>query len=147
MAYLFGCSVGLSDHTLGIGVSVASVSFGVKCIEKHFTLSRADGGVDSSFSMEPHEFALLVTEVNRAYDAVGDIFYGLESEEGNVSVGKRSIYAAKNIEMGEMMTADNIKVIRPGFGLHPRYYQNLVGKNAKRFIASGEALNLSDINE
>ena len=87
MAALFGCDVGLSDHTLGIGVSVASIAFGVTCIEKHMTMSRADGGVDSSFSMEPHEMALLITEANRAFDALGRVFYGLEEAEGKVSAG------------------------------------------------------------
>ena len=146
MAALFGCDVGLSDHTLGIGVSVASIGFGVTCIEKHITMSRADGGVDSSFSMEPQEFALLVTESNRAFDALGRVFYGLEEVEGKVSAGKRSIYAARNIAPGDVLTEENIRVIRPGYGLHPRHFQGLLGKLAGRAIALGEPLAIHDIS-
>jgi pseudaminic acid synthase len=145
MAALFGCDVGLSDHTLGIGVSVASIGFGVTCIEKHITLSRSDGGVDSSFSMEPQEFALLVTESNRAFDALGRVFYGLENEESKVSVGKRSIYAARNIDPDDVFTEENIRVIRPGYGLHPRHFLGLLGQRAKRAISSGEPLGIQDI--
>lgn len=145
MAALFGCDVGLSDHTLGIGVAVASIAFGVTCIEKHVTMSRADGGVDSSFSMEPQEFASLVTETNRAFDALGRVFYGLEEAEGKVSAGKRSIYAARDIAPGEVFTEENIRVIRPGYGLHPRYFQGLLGKRAERAIALGQPLGSQDI--
>jgi N-acetylneuraminate synthase len=145
MAALFGCDVGLSDHTLGIGVSVASIGFGVTCIEKHITMSRADGGVDSSFSMEPLEFAQLVTESNRAFDALGRVFYGLEEGEGKVSAGKRSIYAARNISPGDVFTEENIRVIRPGYGLHPRYFLGLLGRRAERAISFGEPLGMQDI--
>jgi pseudaminic acid synthase len=145
MASLFGCDVGLSDHTLGIGVAVASIAFGVTCIEKHLTLSRADGGVDSSFSMEPNEFASLINETNRAFDALGRVFYGLEEAEAKVSAGKRSIYAAQNIAPGEILTEENIRIIRPGYGLHPRYYQDLIGKRAVRKIAQGEPLVIGDL--
>lgn len=144
MAQLFGCDVGLSDHTLGIGVAVASIGFGVTCIEKHFTLSRADGGVDSSFSMEPHEFASLVTESQRAFDALGRVFYGLEEAEGKVSAGKRSIYAARDIAQGEAFTEENIRIIRPGFGLHPRHFHALLGKPARRNLTLGQPLDLLD---
>ena len=144
MASLFGCDVGLSDHTLGIGVAVASIAFGVTCIEKHFTMSRADGGVDSSFSMEPHEFASLVAETNRAFDALGRVYYGLEEAEAKVSAGKRSIYAARDIAAGELFTGENIRVIRPGFGLHPRHYQVLLGKRSRRPIALGDPLEIGD---
>jgi N-acetylneuraminate synthase len=146
MAALFGCDVGLSDHTLGIGVAVASIAFGVTCIEKHFTMSRADGGVDSSFSMEPEEFAGLVTETNRAFDALGSVFYGLEEAEAKVSAGKRSIYAARSIARGEVFTEENLRIIRPGYGLHPRYFRDLLGKPASRAIALGEPLGMQDIS-
>ncbi len=144
MAALFGCDVGLSDHTLGIGVAVASIAFGVTCIEKHLTMSRADGGVDSSFSMEPHEFAGLVSETNRAFDALGRVFYGLEKAEAKVSAGKRSIYAARDIALGEVFNEENIRIIRPGYGLHPRYFCDLLGKPARRAIALGEPLGMQD---
>jgi pseudaminic acid synthase len=145
MATLFGCDVGLSDHTLGIGVSVASIAFGVTCIEKHMTISRANGGVDSSFSMEPQEMAQLVLETNRAFDSLGRVFYGLEEAEGKVSAGKRSIYASRNIAVGDVFTTENIRVIRPGYGLHPRHFQALLGSSAKRVIALGEPLLINDI--
>jgi pseudaminic acid synthase len=145
MAELFGCDVGLSDHTLGIGVSVASIGFGVTCIEKHLTMSRAAGGVDSAFSMEPHEMAKLVRETNNAFDALGRVFYGLEVEEKKVSAGKRSIYASRDITFGEIFTEENIRVIRPGYGLHPRYFKALIGQRAQRAIALGEPLLDSDI--
>ena len=146
MAELFGCNVGLSDHTLGIGVAVASIAFGVTCIEKHLTMSRADGGVDSSFSMEPQEFASLATEANRAFDALGRVFYGLENAEAKVSAGKRSIYAARPIARGEVFTEENLRIIRPGYGLHPRYFPDLLGKPASRAIALGEPLGMQDIS-
>ena len=145
MAALFGCDVGLSDHTLGIGVSVASIGFGVTCIEKHITMSRADGGIDSSFSMEPQEFAQLVIESNRAFDALGRVFYGLEEDEGKVSAGKRSIYAVRSIAPGEEFSEENIRVIRPGYGLHPRYFVGLLGRRAERSIPLGEPLSIKDI--
>lgn len=144
MAALFGCDVGLSDHTLGIGVAVASIAYGATCIEKHFTMSRTDGGVDSSFSLEPQEFAMLVTESNRAFDALGRVHYGLEQEEAKVSAGKRSIYATRAIAVGEPFTEENIRVIRPGFGLHPRHFHALLGKPARRNLAQGEPLNVKD---
>ena len=147
MAALFGCDVGLSDHTLGIGVAVASIAFGVTCIEKHLTLSRADGGVDSSFSMEPQEFAQLVTESNRAFDSLGRVFYGLEEAEGKVSAGKRSIYAACNIAPGDVFTEENLRVIRPGYGLHPRHFFGLLGQRAERVIAIGQPLGLQDMKQ
>jgi len=145
MAALFSCDVGLSDHTLGIGVAVASIGFGVTCIEKHLTMARADGGVDSSFSMEPQEFASLVAEANRAFDALGRVHYGLEVAEAKVSAGKRSIYAARAIAPGDVFTEENIRVIRPGYGLHPRYFFNLLGRRAGRAIALGDPLDSQDI--
>ena len=145
MAALFDCDVGLSDHTLGIGVAVASIAMGVTCIEKHMTISRAEGGVDSAFSLEPQEMALLVTEANRAFDALGRVYYGLEVEEGKVSAGKRSIYAASDIGPDDIFTEENIRVIRPGYGLHPKHYLSLLGKRAHRVIKSGEPLSIQDI--
>ena len=145
MAALFDCDVGLSDHTLGIGVAVASISFGVTCIEKHFTMSRADGGVDSSFSMEPHEFASLVTETNRAFDSLGRVYYGLEESEAKVSAGKRSIYASRAIALGEVFSSENIRIIRPGYGLHPRFFHDLLGRQSCRSINIGEPLSMQDL--
>jgi N-acetylneuraminate synthase len=146
MAALFDCDVGLSDHSLGIGVAVASIAFGATCIEKHFTMSRSAGGVDSSFSIEPEEFAQLVIESKRAFDATGRVYYGLEKKESKVSAGKRSIYSSKNIKTGDLFDENNIRVIRPGDGLHPRYFKNLVGKRSRRDIRFGEPLLMGDIS-
>jgi len=139
---LFDCKVGLSDHTLGIGVAIASVALGATVIEKHFCLSRAEGGVDSAFSMEPQEMKTLVEEVNRAYLALGKISYGISDAEkdGNSHLFKRSIYASKDIKAGEIFTKDNIKVIRPANGLHPRYYSAIIGKSAICDIEKGKPI-------
>jgi N-acetylneuraminate synthase len=109
------------------------------------TISRAAGGVDSAFSLEPSEMASLVVEVNRAFDALGRVFYGLEVAEGKASAGKRSIYAARNIAIGDLFTKDNIRVIRPGYGLHPKYFQEIIGQRATRGIALGQPLSERDI--
>ncbi len=138
---LFDCNVGLSDHTLGIGVSIASVALGATVIEKHFCLSRAEGGVDSAFSMEPQEMKILVEEVNRAYSALGKVSYGILEAEKNSRIFKRSIYASKDIREGEPFTPDNIKIIRPTFGMEPKYWDELLTQKAWKEIKIGEAIN------
>lgn len=145
MAALFNCKVGISDHTLGIGVAVASVAFGAKIIEKHFCLNRKDGGVDSSFSLEPQELKLLVDETERAFLALGKIFYGLLPDEEKGNIGKRSIYVSKTIKAGEIISKENIKIIRPGFGLHPRFYEDVIGRKALINLDSGTPLNWGHI--
>jgi N-acetylneuraminate synthase len=145
MSQLFDCEVGLSDHTLGIGVAVASIGFGVRCIEKHLTLSRSDGGVDASFSMEPHELSSLVIEVKRAHDALGKVYYGLEELEGKVSAGKRSIYASQDISTGDLFSNQNLRIIRPGYGLHPRYFDQILSVRSNRSIKKGEPLIMADL--
>lgn len=145
MKDLFNCQVGLSDHTLGIGVAVASVALGATVIEKHFTLSRAEGGVDSAFSMEPEEMKSLVVETERAWQALGNIKYGpTKAEEGSLKF-RRSIYVSKDIKAGEVLTRDNIKIIRPGYGLEPKYYDGLLGKRAKVEIKKGTPIKWSYI--
>ncbi|WP_183184152.1 pseudaminic acid synthase [Anoxybacteroides voinovskiense] len=140
MKKLFDCEVGLSDHTLGIGVAVASVALGATVIEKHFTLSRADGGVDAAFSLEPHEMKALVEETKRAWEAMGNVHYGpTEKEKASIKF-RRSIYVAQDIEEGQPFTKENIKVIRPGFGLEPKYYEKIIGKTAKVRLQKGTAL-------
>lgn len=140
---LFNCEVGLSDHTGGIGVAVASVAFGSTFIEKHFTLSRDDGGVDSAFSLEPNELASLVIESKRAWEAKGSISYGPSEAEVNSTLHRRSIYASSDIKVGEVFTEQNIKVVRPGDGLHPKYYPLLLGKVSSRDIKSATPLDIS----
>ncbi|CAM4389526.1 pseudaminic acid synthase [Paenibacillus alkaliterrae] len=145
MKDLFNCQVGLSDHTLGTGVAVGSVALGATVIEKHFTLSRLDGGVDSAFSMEPQEMENLVVETERAWQALGKITYGPTEKEKASLKYRRSIYVAKDIKIGEIFTKDNIKIIRPGYGLEPKYYDELLGNNAKQDITRGTPLTFKDI--
>lgn len=142
---LFNCEVGLSDHTMGVGVSVASVALGAAVIEKHFTLSRADGGVDSAFSMEPNEMAQLVVETNRAWKSLGKISYGPTPAELPSLQFRRSIYVIKDIARGELLTMDNIGIIRPGLGLPPKYIDIVLGKEAKTDLSRGTALNWEHI--
>ena len=137
---LFNCIVGLSDHTMGIGASVASVALGARVIEKHFTLNRADGGVDSTFSLEPSELKSLVIESERAFLALGDVQYGIQETETKSSLFKRSIYVAKNIRAGETLTKDHLKIIRPGLGLSPRYFDLVVGRQVKKDVSAGTPL-------
>jgi pseudaminic acid synthase len=137
---LFNCIVGLSDHTMGIGASVASVALGARVIEKHFTLNRADGGVDSTFSLEPSELKSLVIESERAFLALGDVQYGVQESETKSSLFKRSIYVAKNIRAGETLTKDHLKIIRPGLGLSPRYFDLVIGRQVKKDVSAGTPL-------
>lgn len=137
MRELFGCQVGLSDHTLGIGVAVASVALGATVIEKHFTLSRTEGGVDSAFSMEPQEMKDLVIETKRAWQALGQISYGpTEKEEASLKF-RRSLYVAQDMNEEEKLTKDNLRIVRPGYGLEPKYYNLLLGKKVKQHIKAG----------
>ncbi|WP_018477407.1 pseudaminic acid synthase [Pontibacter roseus] len=134
---LYGVQVGLSDHTMGVGASVAAVALGATVIEKHFTLSRADGGVDSAFSLEPQELNLLVVESERAWQALGHVQYGVQRDEEKSRLFKRSVYAARDIKAGEALTKENIRVIRPGLGLAPKHYEELLGMTAKKDIPAG----------
>lgn len=134
---MFNCHVGLSDHTMGIGASIAAVALGAVVVEKHFTLKRSDGGVDSAFSIEPDELKNLVIESERAFLALGKITYGvLETEKGSL-LFKRSIYASEDIMAGEIFTTNNIRVIRPGNGLAPKFYEMILGKKAVQEIKKG----------
>jgi pseudaminic acid synthase len=137
---LFECQIGLSDHTLGSGVAVASIAFGSTVIEKHFTLNRSDGGVDSTFSMEPDEFANLVIETESAWKSLGTIFIGPTEEEKKSIQFRRSIYISENIKAGQILTKDNIKIIRPGYGLAPKYIDLILGKKINRNLEKGTAL-------
>lgn len=140
MRQLFSCEIGISDHTMGVGVPVAAVAMGATIIEKHFCLSRAEGGVDSAFSLEPHEFKSLVIEAERAWQSLGIIHYGILEEEKKSLNYKRSLYAVKDINEGDIFSKENIRVIRPGDGLHPKYYDLIIGKKAKAKITKGTPL-------
>lgn len=143
MRELFGCEVGLSDHTMGVGVSVASVALGAAVIEKHFTLDRADGGVDSTFSMEPNEMAQLVVETERAWQALGQVSYGpTDAEEKSIQF-RRSLYVVQDLKAGEVLTRENLRAIRPGLGLPPKYFEQVLGKVVKQDVKRGTALGWS----
>ncbi|HEY3375038.1 MAG TPA: pseudaminic acid synthase [Candidatus Aquicultor sp.] len=150
---LFKCEVGLSDHSLGIGVAVASVALGATVIEKHFTLSRADGGVDSVFSMEPDEMKVLVAESEKAWQSLGKVQDGPTDEEKKSMLFRRSLYVTQDMKAGEVFTRDNLRVIRPGFGLLPKYYETLLGKKVSKDIKKGTPMSwdlvhgVEDINE
>lgn len=137
LAQLHHCVVGLSDHTMGIGASVAAVALGARVIEKHFTLKRADGGVDSAFSLEPEELKALVLETERAFLSLGEIQYGIQPAEEKSILFKRSIYVAQNLAKGDTITNENIRIIRPGLGLAPKYFDTLIDKKVNRSIAKG----------
>ena len=134
------CEIGLSDHTMGIGVALAAVGLGVRVIEKHFTLNRADGGVDSAFSMEPHEMKALVDESLKAYLALGHVQTEVQPVEEKSLLFKRSIYAGKDIAAGETLNDSNLKIIRPALGLAPKHWESVQGKKAKTTIKAGQPL-------
>lgn len=140
------CVIGLSDHTMGVGASVASISLGARVIEKHFTLRRADGGVDSTFSLEPEEMKMLATETERAFLALGRVQLNIQQAEKNSQVFKRSLYVIKDIKANEMLTKDNVRVIRPGDGLAPKYLDTVLGKTARQAISRGTPLTFELLN-
>lgn len=133
----FGCNVGLSDHTLGIGVSVAATALGASVIEKHFILARSEGGVDSSFSLEPQEFRSLVDECGRAAQSLGKVHFGGTASEQAGRRKRRSLYIGQDIKAGDVLTPANLRRIRPGSGLPPRYYDMLLGRRVGRDVVSG----------
>jgi len=137
---LFGCQVGLSDHTMGVGVSVASVALGATVIEKHFTLRRADCGVDAAFSLEPDEMRNLVEETERAWQAVGTVSYGPTAQEMKSLVFRRSLYVVCDMKAGDVFSPDNVRSIRPGYGLAPKFIGEVLGRSAAVDLKRGTAL-------
>lgn len=137
MRDLFDIEVGLSDHTMGIGVAIASVALGATVIEKHFTLDRSEGGVDSAFSMEPAEFKLLVEESQKAWESLGKVTYQVSETEKRSMVFRRSLYIAEDVKAGEVFTEKNVRAIRPGFGLATKHFPVFLGKTATKDIKKG----------
>lgn len=137
---LFHVSVGLSDHTLGLGVSLAAVALGACVIEKHFTLCRSEGGVDSAFSMEPAEMKLLVEESRKASKAIGRVWYGVSEKELASRKYRRSLYVVKDMKKGEAFNTNNTRAIRPGFGLAPKHLDVILGRKCSMNITRGTAL-------
>lgn len=140
MRELFGCEVGLSDHTMGVGAAVAATALGATVIEKHFTLARSDGGVDSAFSLEPDELAALVIETERAWEALGHAHYGPTEAERASMVFRRSLYIVCDLNEGEMLTPANLRAIRPGYGLSPSLYDTVLGMRVNRPVRRGTPL-------
>jgi pseudaminic acid synthase len=147
LAEAFGTIVGLSDHTLGDGVSVAAVALGARIIEKHFTMARADGGPDAAFSLEPGEFARLVKNCRDAFDALGQVSYAqAEAETGNLQF-RRSLYAVEDIATGDTFSHDNVRSIRPGHGLPPKHLDVVIGAKARAAIPKGAPLSWDLIDQ
>jgi len=142
MRIRFGCEVGLSDHTPGVGAAVASVAVGASVIEKHFTLARADGGVDSAFSLEPDELRTLVVETERAWQALGAVRYGVSDAERGSLAFRRSLYIVEDMDAGEVLTTKNLRAIRPGSGLSPKYLEQLLGRKVRRPVKRGTPVSL-----
>ena len=140
MAARFGCFVGLSDHTLGIGVAIAATTLGACMIEKHVTLRRKEGGVDSAFSLEPEELAQLVSETARAWQAMGDVRYGPTEDEMPSLQYRRSLYVVEDVEQGAVLDSRNVRAIRPGLGLPPKHLEAVLGRPAKKHILRGTPL-------
>ena len=142
---LHDCQVGLSDHTMGFGVACAAISYGATIIEKHLTLDRSEDGVDSGFSMEPDEFSMLVSEVHKAWEAKGEIFFGETESEKNSRKRRRSLYFSEDISSGEILSARHIKRVRPGYGLEPKHFDEIIGKKLKRSVKMGQPITWNDI--
>lgn len=145
LAQAFNCIAGLSDHTLGSAVAIGAVTVGARIIEKHFTLTRADGGPDSAFSMEPQEFKQMVQDIRIAEKALGTVCYELTPEQKNSIVFRRSLFVVKDITIGDVFTEENVRSIRPGNGLHPRYYQLILNKRSRCNIPAGTPLSWKHI--
>jgi pseudaminic acid synthase len=143
LAQAFACQVGLSDHTAGIGVSVAAVALGATVIEKHFVLDRSAGGVDAAFSLEPKELSSLVLETQRAQQAMGQVCYGGTHSEEKSKQYRRSIYVCEDIKKGETLSHKNLRIVRPAFGLAPKHWDKVLGLTAKFDLSKGTALDWS----
>ena len=137
MAETFNCICGLSDHSIGSEIAVAAVALGAKVIEKHFTLNRADGGEDSKFSMEPAEFLEMVKQIRNVEQALGVPTYELNVEQKDSRIYARSLFVVKDVKEGEEFTEDNVKSIRPGIGMHTKYWEEILGKRARCNVSKG----------
>ncbi len=137
MRNLFQLEIGLSDHTMGVGASVAAVAHGATVIEKHFTISRKDGGVDSTFSLEPDELKSLVIETERAWQSLGSISYGTSKSEMNSRQFRQSLYIAEDMNKGDVLNEVNLRVVRPGFGLDPKFKDILLGNKVNKNLKKG----------
>jgi sialic acid synthase SpsE len=143
MRELFKCEVGLSDHTMGVCAAVAAVAHSATVIKKHFTLRRADGGVDSAFSLEPDEMKQLVIETERAWQSLGHVTYGTTEAEQPSLKFRRSLYIAKDMKAGDELNVENLRIVRPGMGLAPKYHELLLGRKVNQDLKKGTAMSWS----
>ncbi len=141
MRKIFKCEVGLSDHTMGFGAALSSVAHGATVIEKHFTLDRSEGGVDSAFSIEPYELKQLIIESKNAWNSLGQVYYGPTNKEESSLIFRRSLYVSKDMKKGDVFSEKNLRVIRPGLGLPPKYFDVFIGKKIKKDVSKGTPLN------
>jgi len=141
MREIFDCEVGLSDHCMGVGAAVAAVACGATIIEKHFTIKRSDGGVDSAFSIEPEELKQLVKATDEAWQSLGRVTYGTSNSERESVVFRRSLYIAKDMKKNDQLTKNNMRIVRPGHGLAPKYYDELLGRKINRNAKKGQPVN------
>lgn len=146
LAEAFGCPAGLSDHTLDVAVPVAAVALGACIIEKHFTLSRSEPGPDSAFSLEPAEFKAMAEQVRVAESAVGEVHYGVSAQDAKSRIFRRSLFVVRDVKAGEPLTRENVRSIRPGNGLHPRYIGEVLGRRASGDVARGTPLDWSHVS-
>ncbi|MFW5676675.1 MAG: N-acetylneuraminate synthase family protein, partial [Acetivibrio ethanolgignens] len=137
---VFGCIVGLSDHSEGTAVAVAGVALGAKMVEKHLTLKRSDGGCDAGFSMEVEEFKEMCSQIRMAEKAIGHVSYELSTEQQREREHSRSLFVTRDMKAGDIFNRENLRSIRPGFGLHTKYYEDILGKRAKSDITKGTPL-------
>ena len=141
----YKCEVGLSDHTLGVGVACAAISYGASVIEKHITLNSNEDGIDSSFSMNPEEFGLLVSETNKAWESKGKVHFGETDSEKGSRKRRRSLYFSKDLSEGTLICETHIKRVRPGNGLKPKYYEEIIGKTLNKNVKMGQPIKWDDI--
>ena len=135
--------IGLSDHQSGISMALVAFTLGARIVEKHFTLRRADGGVDSAFSLEPEEMKQLVIETERAWQSLGQVKYGSTKAEKGSLTFRRSLYIAEDMKKGDVLNEQNLRIVRPGLGLEPKYYDILLGRKVSRDVKKGTALSTS----
>lgn len=140
MKDVFGCNVGISDHSFGTSVAIAAIAMGACVVEKHLTLSRSEGGPDAMFSMEPDEFGRMVEEIKNVKLAMGEVSYKLTAKQAKSRKRGRSLYVSADIPKGKVLNENNVKSVRPGYGLHPKHYDEILGKRAKQDLKMGMAL-------
>lgn len=146
MAQSFDCIAGLSDHSMGHAVADAAVALGAKMVEKHLTLSRADGGADAAFSMEPAEFATMVDDIRKIEQALGTVTYDLTEKQAREREHSRSLFIAQDMKAGDVFTPENLRSVRPGFGLHTKYYESILGKRITRDAKLGTPMSWALVN-